>query len=305
MSAQERVGLRKYNNHSASTIPVDRLPVSRLLLRTPEDRLWRHWLWRVRRCLAGERAALLVEIIRLTGYTPYHIKPHNDQLGFIWGVMRYIAYYRVSTKKQGKSGLGLEAQQKIIAEFVASSGGELVAEYTEVESGKVDDRPKLVAAMKQADLVGGRLLVAKLDRLSRDLNFITSLQKTKVDFSICDLPGCDNFTIHLYGALAQKERELISARTKAGLAAAKARGQKLGTNNLKPELAQEASAKGIATIKANADSFAAKVATVIHDMHGRTKSLSAVARELNALNIQTARGKQWTPTAVKNVLARL
>lgn len=218
--------------------------------------------------------------------------------------MRYVAYYRVSTQKQGKSGLGLEAQRKMVADFIACNGGELIAEYTEVESGKAADRPELLAAMKRADLVGGRLLVGKLDRLSRDLHFITSLQKSKVDFVVCDLPGCDSFTINIYGALAQREREMISARTKAGLQAAKSRGKKLGTNNLKPELVQEASAKGVAAIKLNADAFASKVSTVIQGMLNQGKSLRAIAIELDRLGVQTARGGKWTPTAIKNAIAR-
>lgn len=219
--------------------------------------------------------------------------------------MRYVAYYRVSTQKQGKSGLGLEAQRKMVADFIAGNGGELVAEYTEVESGKVADRPELAAAMRRADLVGGRLLVGKLDRLSRDLHFITSLQKSKVDFAVCDLPGCDSFTINIYGALAQREREMISARTKAGLAAAQARGVKLGTNNLKPELVHEASAKGVAVVKQNADAFAGKVLPTIQALYAKHESLRKVAAELDRLGVQTARGKQWTPTAVKNVLDRV
>lgn len=218
--------------------------------------------------------------------------------------MKFVAYYRVSTQKQGKSGLGLEAQKKMVSDFVASNGGELIAEYTEVESGKREDRPELIAAMKHADLVGGRLLVGKLDRLSRDLHFILSLQKSRVDFAVCDLPGCDSFTINIYGALAQRERELIAARTKAGLAAAKARGVQLGTNNLKPELVAEASAKGVESIKRGADDFAAKVRPVIEALKGQGQSLRAIAAELERLGVKTARGGQWTPTAVKNVLDR-
>lgn len=218
--------------------------------------------------------------------------------------MRYVAYYRVSTQKQGKSGLGLDAQRKMVSDFIACNGGELVAEFTEVESGKIDNRPELLAAMKQADLVGGKLLVGKLDRLSRDLHFITSLQKSRVDFVVCDLPGCDSFTINIYGALAQREREMISARTKAGLEAAKARGKKLGTNNLPPAMVHEASAKGVTVIKQNADNFASKVISVIEGMQSQGKSLRAIANELNNIGVQTARGKQWTPTAVKNLLTR-
>lgn len=218
--------------------------------------------------------------------------------------MKWIAYCRVSTKKQQASGLGLEAQQKTIADFIATNGGELVATYIEAESGKHDDRPELLKAIKHANLVGGKLVVGKLCRLSRDLHFITSLEKSRVDFVVCDLPGCDSFTIHIYGSLAQKERERISINTKAGLERAKARGQKLGTNNLKPELVQEASARGVESIKQAANDFAAKVRPVIEAMQGQGKGLREIARELDKLGVQTARGGQWTPTAVKNALAR-
>lgn len=216
--------------------------------------------------------------------------------------MKYVGYYRVSTQKQGKSGLGLDAQKKMVADFVAVNGGEIVAEYTEIESGKRDDRPELIQAMKHADLIGGKLLVGKLDRLSRDLHFITSLQKSRVDFVVSDMPNCDSFTINIYGALAQRERELISARTKAGLAVAKAKGVKLGTNNLNMDLVKEASAKGVrARIQISFDN-ARKVITTVESMRGQGKSLRAVAEELNKMGVPTPRGCQWTATAVKNAI---
>jgi len=244
---------------------------------------------------------------QLDSHNDHVYKNHNPAIEIYTqgDIMRYVAYYRVSTQKQGKSGLGLEAQRKMVADFISGNSGDLVAEYTEIESGKADDRPELIAAMKKADLVGGRLLVGKLDRLSRDLHFITSLQKSKVDFVVCDLPGCDSFTINIYGALAQREREMISARTKAGLAAAKARGVKLGTNNLPPEMRHEASAKGVAVIRQQADNFADKIITVIEGLQSQGKSLRAIARELDSLGVQTARGGAWTPTAVKNVISRV
>lgn len=218
--------------------------------------------------------------------------------------MKYVAYYRVSTQKQEKSGLGLDAQKKMVNDFVIANGGEIVKEFTEVESGKRDDRPKLAEAMKHASLVGGRILVGKLDRLSRDLNFITNLQKNRVDFVVSDMPHCDSFTIHIYGALAQREREMISARTKAGLAAAKAKGKKLGTNNLNMDMVQEASAMGVQVRQQKADIFANKVKPVIEALVKDGLSLRAVAAELDKLGIQTARGGKWTATAVKNALGR-
>jgi DNA invertase Pin-like site-specific DNA recombinase len=219
--------------------------------------------------------------------------------------MKFIAYYRVSTQKQGKSGLGLDAQKKMVADFASMNGGEIIAEYEEVESGKNDSRPELMKAMQHASLIGGRLLVGKLDRLSRDLHFILSLQKSRMDFVVADMPGCDSFTINIYGALAQREREMIASRTKAGLAAAKARGVKLGTNNLKPELVKEASAKGAQVRRQKADDFAVKVRPVIDAMLAQGRSLRAVAVELDNLGVQTARGCKWTATAVKNAMARI
>jgi len=218
---------------------------------------------------------------------------------------KWIGYSRVSSKKQGKSGLGLEAQQKMIADFVAANGGELVESFIEVESGKADDRPELAKAIRQAQLVGGRVLVGKLDRLSRDLNFITQLQKTKIDFTVCDMPNCDSFTIHIYGALAQREREMISARTKAGLAAAKARGVKLGTDNLQYADMDAARAKGVESVKVIADNFASKVKPMISALRAQGATLRAIADQLETAGVKTARGGKWTATAVKNVLQRL
>lgn len=219
--------------------------------------------------------------------------------------MKYVAYYRVSTQKQGKSGLGLEAQRKMVNDFVAANGGEIVAEYTEVESGKHDDRPELVSAMNHAALVGGRLLVGKLDRLSRDLHFITSLQKSRVDFVVSDMPNCDSFTINIYGALAQRERELISARTKAGLAAARAKGVKLGKNNLTAESASAGRVIGRDVQKAKADKFATKVVPLISKLQAKGMSLRGVAEQLNADGIQTVRGGKWTAASVKNIINRI
>ena len=218
--------------------------------------------------------------------------------------MKYIAYYRVSTQKQGKSGLGLEAQKRLVENYVAANGGEIVEEYKEVESGKSDDRPQLAAAMRHAAMVGGKLLVGKLDRLSRDLHFITSLQKSRAEFVIADMPNCDSFTIHLYGAVAQREREMISQRTKAALAAAKARGVKLGTDNLDRSKAVEYAAQSAAVRSTAADERAAMVAPTIKALQTQGLSLRGVATELNRMGVTTPRGKQWTPTAVKNALAR-
>jgi DNA invertase Pin-like site-specific DNA recombinase len=231
--------------------------------------------------------------------------------------MKLIAYYRVSSKQQGRSGLGLDAQRKMVTDYVVANGAELAAEYTEVESGKIDDRPELQAAIKHAALVGGTLIVGKLDRISRDLHFITSLQKNKTEFIVCDMPNCDAFTIHIYGALAQRERELISSRTKAALAVKRewyaeheeelkqeGKRYRLGNNNLDADKLREYSSAGNAVIKYNADAYAANVKPTIAGLQAQGLSLRGVAEELNRLGVTTPRGKQWTATAVKNAMAR-
>lgn len=218
--------------------------------------------------------------------------------------MKYVAYYRVSTQKQGRSGLGLEAQQEMVKNFIRQNGGQIVAEYQEVESGKNDERPQLIRAMRHAHVVGGKLLVGKLDRLSRDLHFITSLQKSHVDFIVADMPNCDSFTINIYGALAQREREMISERTKAGLAAAKARGVKLG----KPEnLTQAASDKGRIASRQLRTEKAARFAEMVHprieELRNEGLSLRSIATKLDNEHFKTARGGKWTAPSVRNILS--
>ncbi|MDO9067830.1 MAG: recombinase family protein [Deltaproteobacteria bacterium] len=220
----------------------------------------------------------------------------------------YISYVRVSTDRQGKSGLGLQAQQKQVRDFISSCNGVLLDEFTEIESGKNNNRPELAKAIRQSQLTGSKLIIAKLDRLSRSLNYITSLSESKIDFVVCDLPGCDQFTINLYGALAQRERELISQRTKSALQAAKALGKVLGTpENLTPAAARIGREKGVVARQKIADAFAQKVADTIVEYQKGGLSLNRIANELNTRGVLTARGKvdAWTPTAVKNVLARL
>jgi DNA invertase Pin-like site-specific DNA recombinase len=219
----------------------------------------------------------------------------------------YISYLRVSTDRQGKSGLGLAAQKKQVSDFIANSNGILCGEFVEVESGKNNDRPELAKAIRQSQLTGNKLVIAKLDRLSRSLNYITSLAESKIDFVVCDLPGCDQFTINLYGALAQRERELISVRTKSALEAAKARGKVLGNpKNLDAVSAAKGRAMGVTVIQNKADEFASKVAPMILNYITEGVSFNQIARELNKAGILTARGKvgAWTPTAVRNVLMR-
>jgi DNA invertase Pin-like site-specific DNA recombinase len=221
---------------------------------------------------------------------------------------KFVSYIRVSTAKQGASGLGMEAQKEAISRYLNGGSWELLSEFVEVESGKKADRPELTKALQHCQMTGATLVIAKLDRLSRDLHFISSLQKAGIEFTACDMPSANKFTVHIFAALAEHEREMISQRTKAALAALKARGVKLG----KPEnLTKAAADKGAAmasearTVKA--DEFAAQVAPLIAGYRDQGMSLNGIAAKLNADSILTARGKSgaWTPTAVKNLLARL
>ena len=217
-----------------------------------------------------------------------------------------VAYLRVSTQQQGRSGLGLEAQRAAIARFADVQGIELAGEYVEVETGKgadaLDRRPVLKAALAEARRTKAPLVVAKLDRLSRDVAFIATLMATRVPFVVAELgTDVDPFMLHLYAALAEKERAVISARTKAALGAAKARGTVLGNRTNLPA----AAAIGQAVRVAGADKRAASVLPIIETIRAAgATTLRAIANELNARGITTARGAEWNATAVNRVLAR-
>src|SRR6266404_4715508 len=157
----------------------------------------------------------------------YDLTHHVSQL-------RYVAYYRVSTDRQGRSGLGLEAQRATVQEFLGRTGGTLRAEFTEVQSGRDDNRAELTGALKLCKLTNSTLLIAKLDRLSRNVAFLATLQQSKTKFVACDLPEANELVVHILAAVAQAERKAISERTKAALAAAKARGVRLGSPLPKP-----------------------------------------------------------------------
>ena len=217
-----------------------------------------------------------------------------------------IAYYRVSTQRQGKSGLGLEAQRKAVVEFAAREGLELVGEHTEVETGNgadaLDRRPVLAAALAEAKKLKVSVVVAKLDRLSRDVHFISGLMAQRVPFLVAELGiDADPFMLHLFAALGEKERTMISARTKAALAAAKERGVKLGGPALdKARVAAEE------VRAAAADDFARHLAPVIAAIQKQgITGLRAIARELSARKVETRRGGTWTPVQVGELLKRL
>jgi len=217
-----------------------------------------------------------------------------------------ISYIRVSTNQQGKSGLGIEAQREAIARFAASQGAEIVAEHVEIETGKGADalerRPKLGAALAQARKAKAPVVVAKLCRLSRDVAFISGLMANRVPFIVAELGAdADPFMLHVYAALAEKERNLIAERTRAALSAKKAQGAALGNRTNLPA----AQAKGVATNQGNADAHAANVLPIIRQIQASgATNLRAVADALNARGIHTARGGQWYAGTVANVLKR-
>jgi DNA invertase Pin-like site-specific DNA recombinase len=216
-----------------------------------------------------------------------------------------VSYIRVSTASQGRSGLGIAAQREALTRFAAAEGFDIVAEYVEVETGKgsdaLDRRPQLAAALGKARALKCAVAVAKLDRLSRDVAFVSGLMAQRVPFIVAELGAdADPFMLHLFAALAEKERALISQRTKAALGAAKARGTKLGN----PALG-EARKAAVASLKANADKGAANVLPIIRQIQGTgATTLRAIADALNARGIATPRGGQWYAASVRAVLAR-
>src|SRR3954467_14292062 len=217
-----------------------------------------------------------------------------------------VAYVRVSTSQQGKSGLGIEAQRAAIARFCEAEGYEVEAEHVEVETGKgadaLDRRPQLAAALARAKRLKCPIVVAKLDRLSRDVHFISGLMAQRVPFIVADLgAGADPFMLHIYAAFAERERAIISARTKAALHAKKARGEPLGNRTT----LAEAQAKGASSNRAAADQFAANVLPVIRQIQATgVTTLADLAEALNARGVATARGRRWHAMSVRNVLAR-
>lgn len=222
--------------------------------------------------------------------------------------MKVVLYLRVSTASQGRSGLGVEAQRAAVAQFCRGRDAEVLAEYVEVESGKRDDRPELVRALKHADITGAVLVIAKLDRLSRDAAFLLQLQKSGVRFVAADMPEACNLTVGILALVAQQEREAISSRTKAALAAAKARGQKLGNPNGAEALRRAGKGTGAAlvAVKAGADRHAAKLASTVAEVRAEgITSLMGIAKALNGRGVETPRGGHWHTSSVRNLLARI
>jgi DNA invertase Pin-like site-specific DNA recombinase len=228
--------------------------------------------------------------------------------GSVAASARFVAYERVSTARQGASGLGLEAQRQTIEAFTASRGASLLGLFTEIESGRKADRPELRKALDLARLTGATLVIAKLDRLSRNAAFLLTLRDSGVRFLACDMPEANDLTVGLMALVAQAERDAISRRTKEALAVAKARGVKLGNPN--GALALRRAGKGGAALRAtvarNAEAHARDLVPVLDELrlHGIT-SLRGIAAALNERSILTRRGGRWHVSNVRSLVARL
>ena len=212
--------------------------------------------------------------------------------------MNYVPYYRVSTAGQGKSGLGLAAQREIVQRFI-KAGDQLLPEFVEVESGKKSNRPQLTAAIAFAKQQSARLLIAKLDRLSRNISFIFSLRNSEVDFVACDIPDANTLTVGIMAVLAQHERELIGERTRAALHAKKAQGFRLGTPNLTPaitELGRQVQQQNARTHQANV-----QAAELIRLYRKEGWTYDAIADRLNTMGFRTRRGNRFFAMSVQRL----
>jgi DNA invertase Pin-like site-specific DNA recombinase len=215
---------------------------------------------------------------------------------------KYVAYYRVSTAKQGQSGLGLEAQRAAVVAFVKDAAG-IIQEFVEVESGKRNDRPQLAAAIDYAKKKGATLIIAKLDRLSRNAGFIFALRDSGVDFVCADMPDANTLTVGIFAVLAQHERELISSRTKAALQAKIKQGHMLGTP---ANLSDAARSKGQAVVrqKAAANENNRRAAALVAVYRGQGMGWSAIAEALNKAGFRTSMGKQFQAVQVQRIHQR-
>jgi DNA invertase Pin-like site-specific DNA recombinase len=222
--------------------------------------------------------------------------------------MKAITYFRVSTPGQGRSGLGLEAQQASVAQFCMDRRCDVVQSFVEIESGKHDDRPELAKALHMARVTNSTLIVAKLDRLSRNVAFLAQLQDSGVRFVAADMPEANELTIHIMAAVAQAERKAISRRTSEALQARKARGLPLGNPNGAAALlrAQKGNGSAIAAVSAKADARARDLAPVVADIMGSDGvSYRRLALELNRRGIVTARNGCWHPASARALVTRL
>jgi|SRR5688572_1300491 len=215
--------------------------------------------------------------------------------------MRFVSYYRVSTHKQGIDGNGIEAQKRAVATYLTTLECELLGSFEEVESGSNNERPQLAAAIHLAKSKKAILVIAKLDRISRSASFLMQLQDSGVDFVACDMPNADKFTVGILALVAQREKELISQRTKAGLAVAKSRGVTLGNPK-----AAEAWRRAVKAIRDRKLSFSESAIKSIREIQSTgIVSLNRIADCMNKRGEKTPRNGKWTATAVKRVITSI
>lgn len=213
---------------------------------------------------------------------------------------QFVGYYRVSTVRQGLSALGLEAQREAVLQFLRASGGELVAEFTEVESGRKNDRPELQRALAECRRRKATLAIARLDRLARNATFLLQLRDSNVEFAAADMPNADRFIVGILALVAERERDLISIRTKEALAAAKRRGVKLGSPD-----PRRAGALGVAAVRNVVTAFDANVRPVVGEIQrAGVTSLRGIAATLNARGLKTRRQGPWSAEGVRLLLKR-
>jgi len=225
----------------------------------------------------------------------------------------FVAYYRVSTRRQQASGLGLEAQQRTVRDLVTGMRGRIVAEFTETESGKVDDRPQLAAAIATTRRQGGVLVVAKLDRLARSVRFTSALMDSNVDFVCCDQPVANRLTLHILSAVAENERAMIATRTREALQAAKERGTKLGSHRVGHWTGREqqrldglerAREKSRKVIRRRGIERYEDIVPVLRELRQKGLGGESIARELEARGIPARTGKKWSGTMIRRLLIR-
>ena len=219
-------------------------------------------------------------------------------------MQKFVTYYRVSTQRQGRSGLGLEAQRAAVQQFLAGRDAQVFAEFTEVESGTKGDRRQLAGAMLMCRMTKSVLLIAKLDRLARDAHFLLGLEKGGVEFVAADMPFANRLTVGVMALVAEEEAKAVSARTKAALAARKARGLPLGNAATLRPADRAGAARAAAVWSLKAAGHAAMVLPAIQEMQASGMSLRAIARALSARGFATVRGGQWTASQVSAVLRR-
>ena len=222
--------------------------------------------------------------------------------------MKIVTYRRVSTPKQGRSGLGLEAQEAAIQAFACERSAKIICQYTEVESGKTNERPQLEAALHHAKVTGAILVIAKLDRLSRNASFTLTLRDSGVRFICCDMPEANDLTIGVLAVVAQAEAKAISERTKDALKAARVRGIRLGNPNGASALSRagKGNKAAIAQVMDEANQRARDLAVVVQDIRkGGAVTLAAIAKQLNDREMMTPRGGRWHPSSVSNLLRRI